>query len=358
MKRFLLLNKDVVVLEFLAVEKNCRIEYKIYSIERKGLIPKDLRCIGDWINSRYVLSERRSLGRIMKFAGVNSFIDFLEITNGVSLKDTYWVKEVNSEKNWSMVSPYSNSLNRLMSDYAFNRGLTGKTVYGSPEFATDGSFEKCWRKYNGGIYLYKRGSSGSCNAGNEPYSEVYAYKISEAMGIDCCEYKLGLYKGITTSVCKCMTNENIGLISYKDLMGNSICDFGKLIDSLDGSNKYKIIDMLLLDYVTCNTDRNYSNIGIYVDNSTNRVLGFTPIFDNNLSCTPYFTDGFESLEYYISDIRAKDGRTWSELFNLIDGNYARERLSWIRDVDFSIGCKRDNIVNKMVKHQIEKVLCR
>lgn len=196
MKRFLLLNKDIVILEFSAVEKNCRIEYDVCSIERKDLIPKDLRCIGIWINSRYVLLERRSLGRIMKFARVNSFIDFLEITNGVSLKDTYWVKEVNSEKNWSMVPPYSNSLNRLMSDYAFNRGLTGKTVYGSPEFATDGSFEKCWRKHNGGIYLYKRGSSCGCNAGNEPYSEVYAYKIATAMGIDCCEYKLGIYKGV------------------------------------------------------------------------------------------------------------------------------------------------------------------
>lgn len=123
-----MLNKDVVVLEFLAVEKNCRIEYEIGSIERKDLIPKDLRCIDDWINSRYVSSERRSLGHIMRFVGVNSFIDFLEITNGVSLKDTYWVKEVNSEKSWSMVSPYSNSLNKLMGDYAFNKGLTSKCL--------------------------------------------------------------------------------------------------------------------------------------------------------------------------------------------------------------------------------------
>lgn len=357
MKRFLLLNKDVVVLEFSAVEKNCRIEYKICSIERKDLIPRDLRCIDDWVDSRYVLSERRSLGRIMRFAGVNSFIDFLEITNGVSLKDTYWVKEVNSEKSWSMVSTYSNSLNRLMSDYAFNRGLTGKTVYGSPEFATDGNFEKCWRKYNGGIYLYKRGSSGGCNVGNEPYSEVYAYKIAKAIGIDCCEYKLGIYKGITTSICKCMTNEKVGLMSYRDLTGEVECNFEKLITSIDGQNKKYIVDMLLLDYVICNVDRDYENIGVLLDNDTNGIIGFTPLYDHNLSCIPYYTDE-ESLDYYISSIRAKDGRSWEELYRLIDSKYSRNKLSMLLGNSFSIGCKRDKIVNEMVKHQIEKVLCR
>lgn len=357
MGRFLLLNKDVVVLEFSAVEKNYRIEYEIGSIERKDLIPKDLRSIDAWINSRYVLSERRSLGRIMRFAGVNSFIDFLKITNGVSFKDTYWVKEVSSEKNWSMVSPYSNSLNRLMSDYAFNRGLTGKTVYGSPEFATDGNFEKCWRKYNGGIYLYKRGSSCGCNAGNEPYSEVYAYKIAKAMGIDCCEYKLGIYKGITTSICKCMTNEKVGLMSYRDLTGEVECNFEKLITSIDGKNKKYIVDMLLLDYVTCNIDRNYGNIGVLIDNDTNRVIGFAPLYDHNLSCIPYYTDG-ENIDYYISGIRAKDGRTWEDLYSLIDSKYSRDKLSMLLGKSFSIGYKRDKIVNEMVKYQIEKVLGR
>ena len=62
------------------------------------------------------------------------------------------------------------------------------------------------------------------------------------------------------SKCKCVTNEKIGLILYKDLHYMEECNFSKLLQNADLASKEQIRDMLLLDYVTCNVDRHYGNI--------------------------------------------------------------------------------------------------
>lgn len=61
-------------------------------------------------------------------------------------------------------------------------GSSDKAFTTSPELTTDGMLPKAWRSVNGGIYLYKGGSSGAANAGNEPYAEYYAAQIAEGNG--------------------------------------------------------------------------------------------------------------------------------------------------------------------------------
>ena len=49
----------------------------------------------------------------------------------------------------------------------------------SPELTTNGMLRKAWRFVEGdGIYLYKGGTEGAANTGNEPYSEYYACQIA------------------------------------------------------------------------------------------------------------------------------------------------------------------------------------
>ena len=50
----------------------------------------------------------------------------------------------------------------------------------SSEPTTNGMLPKGWRFIGGGdgIYLYKGGTSGAANTGNEPYSEFYASQIA------------------------------------------------------------------------------------------------------------------------------------------------------------------------------------
>ena len=101
------------------------------------------------------------------------------------------------------------------------------------------------------------------------------------------------------------------------------CNFSKLLQNADLASKEQIRDMLLLDYVTCNVDRHYGNIGVFIENDTNIILGFAPLFDHNMSCLPYCMEN--DTEDYISNTCAKDGRTWKELYCLIDSPYTREK---------------------------------
>ena len=354
-KYFLLLNKDVEVAVLSVNRGEISVLFKEEKILRRDLIPRDMREIQKWIEGRYVLSYRNDIRVFFRMLGISCIEDFIEITNCVSLKDTYWVKSLNSRKTWKDVSPYSNPLNKLIADYSFSRKINGKTVTGSPDFSTDGNFPKCWKRVNGELYLYKAGSSGACNAGNEPYSEVYASMIAKRMGIQTVNYDISTYKGVTVSRCKCMTNENIGLISYRELYDSQICDFKELLNSVPENCKRNIVDMLLLDYVTCNIDRHYGNIGLLISNETNKVLGFSPLYDHNLSCIPYYIES-DDIEAYINSQFAKDGRTWSTLFGLVDCSYTRAKLRKLVGVKFNLGYKRDRIVNKMIRIQLNRVL--
>lgn len=355
-KSFILLNGNISVLIFSVLRDEFSVNYSVDKILNRVLVPRDMQEIRQWVESRYIMSYRNDIRVFFDILGVSRIEDFIEITNCVSLKDTYWVKGLNSKKHWDTVSPYRNPLNKVIADYSFNRRINGKNVTGSPDFSTDGNFPKCWKRMNGEIYLLKAGSSGAVNSGNEPYSEVYACKIAKRLGIGVVDYTISDYKGVTVSKCKCMTNEKFGLISYRDLYRVYECDFERLLNSSKSDvDKKFLIDMLLLDYVTCNVDRHYGNIGIIVENSTNRVLGYSLLYDHNLSCIPYYMKD-EDLEFYISDICAKDGRSFKDLFKLIDCTYVRHKLQKLVGYNVSIGCKRDRVVRDMVKIQLRNAL--
>lgn len=354
-RRFLLMNKDIVVLIFSTVLEEFALNYKVEYIEKKFLVPRGLRNLREWIEERYICIFQNGIHNFYELTGISGIEELIEITNCISLKDTYWVKKDNSRKTWNSVSPYRNSLNEIVTEYSFTGKLMGKITTGSPDFSTDGNFTKCWKREYSGLYLYKAGSSGACNAGNEPYSEVYAYKIAAGLGIEIVKYELSSYAGRLISKCKCLTNENVGLVPYRELYGTNRCNFAELLHSVDSTSKKQILDMLLLDYITCNTDRHYGNIGIFIENDTNRILGFAPLYDHNLSCLPYYMED-ENLEFYISDIRAKDGRTWEELYKLLECDYTKEKLGRLLGVSFGIGEKRDDIINRMVEHQVKKAL--
>ena len=348
------MNKDIEVCTFFITTSEYGMSCNVLKIFRRDLMPHDLRNIQEWVESRYVLSYREGIRLFFRQIGIERLEDFVSITNCISLKDTYWVKGERSKKLWKSVSPFTNPLNKVIADYSFDRKINGKCITGSPDFATDGGFPKCWKRVDGVLQLYKAGSSGAFNAGNEPYSEVYASKVADLLRINHIKYTLGIHKDRVVSKCTCMCSENVGFISYRDYTGEVEADFGSLLKRF--KYDYRVVDMLLLDYIMCNVDRHYGNFGFLINNDTNKIVGLAPVFDNNLSCVPYYTSD-ESLEYYINDIRAKDGRTWEELFRLIDGRYVRCKLDKLRCgyKKLRVYSKRDDIVDRMIRLQLKRI---
>ena len=102
------------------------------------------------------------------------------------------MKRADEDISWNDVSLYRNPFDDVIARIAFD----GTGMYGrqnsptSPEFATSGSFAKCWVREGDQVSLLKRGSEGYANAGFEPYSEVLAAEVLQAASIDHVPYTI------------------------------------------------------------------------------------------------------------------------------------------------------------------------
>ena len=357
--KFNLMNKDKVVLVFSINRSPYSLNFNIDFIVIDDLVPLSIKSgfydLRKWIESRYILAYRVETEKFLATLGISNIEDFITVTKCVSLNDTFWVKPLDSGVSWKAVSSYRNPINKAISDYSFTSKLESKNIGSSPDFSTDGNFPKCWKREGNCFYLLKAGTSGAYNSGYEPYSEVFAYQLEKHLKLNAIEYKLTRHKGVVASKCKSLCSEEIGLISLRQYKSIVNTDFEWLVNNF---NCRHIHEMLLLDYLLCNTDRHFGNIWFFVNNNSQKVIDFTPLGDNNLSCIPYYVDD-EDLYYYIDDIRAKDGRTWLELLSLIDKNIAISMINKVSNFKFSsLGDKKADkrvaIVNKMLKYQINR----
>lgn len=309
---FLIMSRDTPVLEFRITSIDGISSISVISVHYKNLIPLPLRkssSLSDWLKSRLILTHRSNVNKLFSSLGIVSLQDKILCTHCISLLDTYWVRGKEERLNWDNVSPYRNSFNELITRYAINSdNIFGKNIGHSPDFSTGGSFPKCWRKVNGEIYLYKGGSTGASNSGNEPYSEVLASSLAEHLMFNSVHYDLSTNKGVTTSRCKNMCSEQIGLYSVEELFPdvNSYVDLFKLVS--DKGSVMSLMQTLLLDYLTLNVDRHMSNISFYVDNNTQKLRDISSIYDNNLSLLPYY---IEQLDGSVSDYIRRNSSTYA-----------------------------------------------
>ncbi len=170
----------------------------------------------------------------------------------------------------------------------------------SPEFTTNGMLRKGWRKIDGKIKLYKGGTSGAANTGNEPYSEFYAAQIADAMGLDHVPYTLSKWKGSLCCVCELFTDIDHSFVPmWRFCKVKSIKEVAEYLHNLGEDYFNAFCDMMIFDALIYNTDRHLNNFGLMVDNKTNQPYAFAPIFDNGLSLFNFaMADDFADLETY------------------------------------------------------------
>lgn len=69
-----------------------------------------------------------------------------------------------------------------------------------------------------------------------------------------------------------------------------------LFDELGEEAAQAFRSMLVFDAVVMNPDRRMGNYGVLRDNETGRVLGFAPVFGNNLALLPQYETASLSVE--------------------------------------------------------------
>ena len=213
-------------------------------------------------------------------------MNVISVSKGLSLNDCYWIVEEGFDGAFDEYNLYDNKFSRILGLIAFTGyGSSIRTsLMSSPEFTTNGMLPKCWRRIDGKIKLFKGGTKGASNTGNEPYSEFYAYQVAEALGVNAVRYGLSKWKGELCSTCDLFTSkDNAFLPVGRIVRQGGMKAVREYYDSLGDRFTEALNEMLIFDALICNTDRHFGNFGFMIDSRSNTITSPAPLFDHGNS---------------------------------------------------------------------------
>ena len=329
-----LMNKDRVVATYKEEERLADFRYE--EVERyDSYFPHGFLDINDWIDGRQIAKHRVAIEKLMRDIGMTTRHDFIGMARCLSLTDTFWMKREDEDLEWKNVSLYNNPFDDVIARIAFDgTGMFGRqNSPTSPEYATSGSFEKCWIREGNEISLLKRGSEGFANSGFEPYSEKLASDLLQAAKVKHVPYSLIKFHDKLASKCPLFTSEEKGFVSiHRFFEGNFDID-----DALEFCAKHnseeRFREMVVFDGVIGNLDRHAGNYGFLVDNDTGEILELAPLFDHNMSCLPYMMEQ-DDFDDYLSQIGPKIGIDFVDIAKTLITAEIRAKLIELKNFQY------------------------
>ena len=374
---YILKNKDMDVLKFEVVSNLRDPEVNIIWVnpDQKALLPLDLKdnneSLARWFKNRTIPRNRAFVNAFLAKCGlsINRPMDIISVSKGLSLNDCFWVVPEDFDGTFEENNLYDNPFNTILSYIAFTgTGSSARTsLHSSPEFTTNGMLPKCWRRLKGKVMLFKGGTTGAANTGNEPYSEFYAAQIAKQMGLNHVPYTLGKWKGIICSVCELFTSKEYSYIPVGRFVTSG--GFEAVIEyyrNLGDRFYNEFVDMIVFDAVVCNTDRHYGNFGFLVDNETNQIAAPAPLFDHgnalyNLAGMACWMDEKE-LEEYIAALQPAVYDDFIGTAKELMGERQREQLRHLLTFQFNphhtynLPARRRKMIEKQIQKRARQLL--
>ena len=326
-----------------------KVEINLVNKELKSLLPLDLELTNHslkrWLEKRIISRNRAYVSNFLARLGLNEkdTKGIIDICQGLSLNDCYWIVQENCNDKFSDKNLYTNSFNTNIASIAFTGygSYTRNSFRSSPEFTTNGMLAKSWRRMNGRILLYKSGTEGFVNSGLEPYSEYYASQIAKAMELRYVEYGLSQWKGKLCSTCELFTSMDVSFISIGRLVKTGGIEAVRSYYLNLGDDFYqKLIDMLVFDAIILNEDRHFGNFGVLIDSHTNEIIAPAPIFDNGLSLLCYtMDDDFKNINEYIKTRQPASYQDFISYVKPLMNNRQREKVRKLLDFHFQSSFK-------------------
>lgn len=224
---------------------------------------------------------------------------------GVSIQDSYWVRNDENNEQWCEVNIRQNKLSDIvdLSLSGFSPTITTSKI--CPELTTKGLFRKGWVSLGGDLYLLK---SDKTKDYVNTKMEVLASEILECFDncLECIEYASDVKKTVdgvsVVSICKNFIEEDYSFAEAWEVI--EYCKRRK-IDFRDSCLRkwgYQFASIPVLDYIIMNTDRHTQNYGFLMNNETGMIECLAPMFDFNCALV---------ADYFLID--AAD--TLSQMFN-------------------------------------------
>lgn len=231
--------------------------------------------LNKWYKSRVIPNLRVDLGRLCNVLGKEP-AEMFYTSAGVSITDTYWFYEENSNVLWKDVNYHDNGFDPVFQSYYLNCIFKdGKT----PDFTTDGIMEKFWYISNDIPFLAKldREYNNLLIANEVVYSKIASYH-----NINVTPYYPGKTNDLLYCSCPCFVHDadhdfvTAMQVKHSDfsLSGEKLINY--FCNNLGFQNEVK--QMITLDCILHNTDRHEKNFGYLID--SNKNCSFVPLFDN------------------------------------------------------------------------------
>ena len=340
--------------------------------ENKHLLPLGMTVDGNgvlsWLKSRVIPQNREFVDKILSVYGLthNNISGIIQLCKGLSLNDSYWITDLNFNGKFTDYNLFKNSFYKALSLIAYtgHGSVKPNGFSSSPEFTTNGMLRKGWRKINGTVKLYKGGSSGAANTGNEPYSEFYAAQIAATMGLNHVPYTLSKWKGSLCCVCELFTDINHSFVPmWRFCKTTSIKEIAEYLQNMGEDYFNAFSDMMIFDALIYNTDRHLNNFGLMVDNMTNRPYAFAPIFDNGLSLFNFaMADDFADLETYAMSRLSAFSVPFDEIAKAFISSRQKEQLhrlqtfKFIRHTRYNLPAARLKALARFIQKRAKNLL--
>ena len=233
-----------------------------------------------WLSTRAIDAHRANSRLLKKALRLTERDDISTVihVNGATITDNYWVKPVGSALTYGDIKFTDDyfSVLALRGTYdSFNNAAISKRSR-TPELTNTGSFEKCWKLYDGKWYMLKSANN------NELFSELFISIFGTALGMNMALYEKG--DGFIKTL-DFTENAAVNFEPAAAFMGDND-DYEDVINALlkicPGAVK-DYIKMIFLDTITANPDRHTNNFGLLRDTNTGELLGLAPNFDNNMA---------------------------------------------------------------------------
>ncbi len=282
---------------------------------RKSIVIKDIlhniQAVKNYLSSRVLSLSRDNAKQIYaafqipQIDTIDNRVSICIKCRGVSIQDSYWIKEDTEEIYWKNVNIRQNKLSNIVdvSLSGFDPTITTSRI--CPELTTKGLFRKGWIHLGDDLYMLK---SDRTNNFVNTKMEILASDILACFEnvVDSIAY-VGDIKETADgtefiSICKNFVEEHYSFVEAWEVIDYAArchIDFRSYCLNRWG---HIFASIPVLDYIIINTDRHTQNYGFFMNNDTGELEKIAPLFDFNCALV---------ADYFNRDARD----TLSQMFN-------------------------------------------
>jgi len=249
---------------------------EVYDELRLPIYIQRTRNLEHWLEKRAIDSHRRNSRLLKKALRLQEKDDISTVlsVNAACITDTYWIKEEESNTNWTDVH-FSNN---YFADLALKGDISAFELEPSktPEVTNIGSFEKCWKLEDGKWWMYKKANE------MELFSELFIYYLGKELGFSMAHYEPD------EGAIKSLDFTSAATVNYESAYGwmgenEDYVENYKCFENISSKIADQYVEIILMDSFCRNADRHTDNYGVFRDVDTGEIKAMAPNFDNNVA---------------------------------------------------------------------------